>query len=63
MGGPLHALDWLRQALSSEPNTLRPGDILITGGLTAAIPVDPGDVVEAVFGDHAASVRLHRPHR
>jgi 2-keto-4-pentenoate hydratase len=63
MGDPLRALDWLREALSSKPDTLRPGDIVITGGLTAAIPVEPGDVVEAVFGDHAASVRLHRPHR
>jgi 2-keto-4-pentenoate hydratase len=62
MGDPLRALDWLRRALSGEPDTLRPGDIVLTGGLTAAIPVEPGDLVEAVFGDHAASVRLHRPH-
>jgi 2-keto-4-pentenoate hydratase len=60
MGDPLQALNWVRQALSGEPGTLRPGDIVITGGLTAAVPVEPGDVVEAVFGD-AASVRLHRP--
>jgi 2-keto-4-pentenoate hydratase len=60
MGDPLHALDWLRQALPGDPDTLRPGDIVITGGLTAAVPVGPGDVVEAVFGDYAGSVRLHR---
>jgi 2-keto-4-pentenoate hydratase len=63
MGDPLHALDWLRHAPRSDRDTLRPGDIVITGGLTAAIPVEPGDTVEAVFGDHAASVGLHRPHR
>jgi 2-keto-4-pentenoate hydratase len=62
MGGPLHALDWLRQTPRSEPDMLCPGDIVITGGLTAAIPVELGDTVEAVFGEHAASVRLYRPH-
>ena len=60
---PLRALDWLRHAPRTDPDTLRPGDIVITGDPTAAIPVEPGDTVEAVFGDHAASVRLHRPHR
>jgi len=62
MGDPLHALNWLRRALSTEPGALGPGDIVMTGGLTAAIPVEPGDVGEAVFGEHAGSVRLHRPH-
>jgi 2-keto-4-pentenoate hydratase len=60
MGDPRHALGWLRRALAGEPGTLRPGDIVITGGLTAAVPVEPGDVVEAVFGGDAGSVRLHR---
>jgi 2-keto-4-pentenoate hydratase len=62
MGDPLRALDWLRRALSAVPEALRPGDVVITGGLTAAIPIQPGDVVEAVFGDDAGSVRLQRPH-
>lgn len=62
MGDPLRALDWLSRTLSGGPDPLRPGDVVITGGLTAAVPVEPGDVVEAVFGDHAGSVRLHRPH-
>ena len=30
---------------------------VLTGGLTAAVPVEPGDTVEAVFGDFG-SVRL-----
>ena len=59
MGDPLRALDWLRRTLSDEPGALRPGDVVITGGLTAAVPVEPGDVVEAVF-DGAGSVRLQR---
>ena len=60
MGDPLRAMDWLRRTLSDEPGALRPGDVVITGGLTAAVPVELGDVVEAVFGDGAASVRLQQ---
>jgi 2-keto-4-pentenoate hydratase len=59
MGDPLHALDWLQRVLSNRPGTLRPGDVVLTGGLTAAVPIEPGDTVEAVFGD-ADSVRLRR---
>jgi 2-keto-4-pentenoate hydratase len=59
MGDPLRALDWLQRMLSDRPDGLRPGDIVLTGGLTAAIPIEPGDTVEAVFGDHHA-VRLRR---
>jgi 2-keto-4-pentenoate hydratase len=61
MGHPLQALDWLRRTLALEHHALRPGDVVITGGLTMAVPVEPGDVVEAVFGSHAVAVRLHRP--
>jgi 2-keto-4-pentenoate hydratase len=51
MGHPLRALDWLVSTLAADGELLRPGDVVITGGLTAAVPVEPGDVVEAVFGD------------
>ena len=37
---------------------LRPGDVVITGGLTAAVRLDAGDVVVADFGDGAATVGL-----
>ena len=40
--------------------SMRPGDIVLTGGLTAAVPIGPGDLVEAVFGDGIATVRLPR---
>jgi 2-keto-4-pentenoate hydratase len=60
MGHPFRALDWLQDALAAEGSELRPGDIVITGGLTAAIPIESGDVTEAIFGDGVA-IRLHRP--
>ncbi len=50
MGHPLRALEWLVSALR-DGDALRPGDVVITGGLTAAVPVEPGDRVDAVFGE------------
>jgi len=50
MGHPLRALEWLMTTLAGVGDSLRPGDVVITGGLTAAVPIEPGDVVEAVFG-------------
>jgi 2-keto-4-pentenoate hydratase len=50
MGHPLRALGWLAAAVADGDAALRAGDIVLTGGLTAAVPVDPGDTVEAVFG-------------
>jgi 2-keto-4-pentenoate hydratase len=60
MGHPLRALDWLATALVTDGRQLRPGDLVLTGGLTAAVPVEQGDVLEAVFGG-SATVRLTRP--
>lgn len=48
MGHPLRALEWLLATLDGDG--LQPGDVVITGGLTAAVPIAPGDAVEAVFG-------------
>jgi 2-keto-4-pentenoate hydratase len=60
MGHPLRALEWLVSALGDDGDALRPGDVVITGGLTAAVPVEPGDSVEAVFGT-TTTVGLVRP--
>ena len=57
MGHPLHALEWLVAALGDD--ALRPGDVVLTGGLTAAVPVEPGDTVEALFAT-AGDLRLVR---
>jgi 2-keto-4-pentenoate hydratase len=60
MGHPLLALEWLQRALAGTDDRLRAGDVVITGGLTAAVPLDEGDVVAADFGDGTATVALRR---
>jgi 2-keto-4-pentenoate hydratase len=64
MGNPLAALDWLAQELPRHGRSLSPGDVVITGGLTAAVPLEPGDLVEARFGDErhggGVTVRVSR---
>ena len=50
LGHPLQALCWLARALPQQDNTVRAGDIVITGGLTSAVPLRPGDVIRATFG-------------
>lgn len=50
-GDPLIGIAWLARQLASTGRRLSAGEIVITGGLTAAVPLDPGDHVEAVFDD------------
>ena len=57
---PRRALDWLEHAIAAQRETARPGDVVITGGVTAAVPVERGDVVEAMLGNSSVTVRLHR---
>lgn len=47
MGDPAMALLWLNEQLVRENECLRAGDTVITGGLTAAVPLGPEDVVSA----------------
>lgn len=49
--------EWLATTLPQGGGQLHSGDVVLTGGLAAAVPIGPGDVVEAVFGG-AAEVRL-----
>jgi len=60
MGHPLHALCWLAHALAQHDEIVRKGEIVITGGLTAAIPMRPGELCRAVFGKEA-QVTTHLP--
>ncbi len=60
MGDPRHALRWLAEQLSSargegEP-VLRAGDVVITGGLTQAIPLPAGAVATVRAGDASVTV-------
>ena len=59
-GPPQRALDWLQHAIAAQRETPRPGDVVITGGVTAAVPVERGDVVKAMLGNSSITVRLHR---
>jgi 2-keto-4-pentenoate hydratase len=52
-GHPALALRWLAGALHGHPRGLLPGDLVITGGLTAAVPLSPGGLVHATF-EHAS---------
>ncbi|HUB38326.1 MAG TPA: 2-keto-4-pentenoate hydratase [Streptosporangiaceae bacterium] len=55
LGSPLHAAAWLANELLSRGAQLEPGHVILTGSVTAAIPVAAGDAVTASF-DRLGSV-------
>lgn len=55
LGSPLHAAAWLASELLARGAELGPGHVILTGSITAAIPVGPGDAVTAAF-DRLGSV-------
>jgi 2-keto-4-pentenoate hydratase len=57
LGHPAAAVAWLVRSLALENEGLRAGDIVLSGGLTAAVPVKAGDVVTAT-ADRLGSVEL-----
>ena len=59
-GHPAAGVVWLVRQLAQHARHVEAGDIVITGGLTRAIPLDYGDRVEAVFDDQT-HVAVHRP--
>ena len=58
-GHPAAGVVWLVAQLALQGRQLRAGDIVITGGLTRAVPLEVGDDVEAVF-DGETRVAVHR---
>jgi len=50
MGHPARAVAWLVRRLAAEGRGLRAGQIVLSGGLSGAIPIAAGDVVTATFG-------------
>lgn len=60
MGDPLEALAWLTSALAGQPRRLRADDIVITGGLCAAVPLMVGDHVLARISDGGPVVSARR---
>nr|GLK33631.1 2-oxo-hepta-3-ene-1,7-dioic acid hydratase [Rhodococcus wratislaviensis] len=59
-GHPLHGVAWLAGELTAGGGSLHKGELIITGGLTVAIPLRPGATVAARFG-RSTTVRVHRP--
>jgi 2-keto-4-pentenoate hydratase len=57
LGHPAAAVAWLVRTLAEEDLGLREGDVVISGGLTAAVPVVTGDVVVATI-DRLGSLTL-----
>jgi 2-keto-4-pentenoate hydratase len=57
LGHPAAAVAWLVRALHTEGEGLRAGEVVFSGGLTAAAPVRPGDVVVATV-DRLGSIEL-----
>jgi 2-oxo-3-hexenedioate decarboxylase len=47
LGHPAAAVAWLVRSLATEDEGLRAGQVVLSGGLTAAVPLKPGDVVVA----------------
>jgi len=48
-GHPAAGVAWLADRLAERGLALAPGDVVITGGLTAAYAIEPGGVVAAAF--------------
>jgi 2-keto-4-pentenoate hydratase len=60
MGHPFTAFAWLADELDRRGERLRAGELILTGGLTAAVPLNPGDTVGARFGTECL-VEVRRP--
>lgn len=59
-GHPLHGVAWLAAELAGRGRGLRKGELVITGGLTAAVPLRPGRTIAARFG-RGTTVTVLRP--
>jgi 2-oxo-3-hexenedioate decarboxylase len=57
LGHPASAVAWLVRSLATENEGLRAGDVVLSGGLTAAVPLRAGDVVTAT-ADRLGSVEI-----
>jgi 2-keto-4-pentenoate hydratase len=55
MGSPLHAATWLANTLGARGVGLAAGHVILTGSITAAVPVQAGDTVTATL-DQLGSV-------
>lgn len=61
LGSPLAAVAWLAGHLSARDESLRAGEVILTGGLTRAHALNPGQTACAEFGAGLGSLLLHYP--
>lgn len=57
LGNPAAAVAWLVRSLTADGEGLAAGEVILSGGLTAAVPVADGEVVVATI-DRIGSVEL-----
>jgi 2-keto-4-pentenoate hydratase len=57
LGHPAASVAWLVRSLAAEGEGLRAGQVILSGGLTAAVAVKPGDVIVASI-DRLGSIEL-----
>ena len=50
MGNPARAVAWLAGRLADFDDGMRAGELVMTGGITAAIDMEPGDLYDVQFG-------------
>lgn len=50
MGHPARAVSWLANRLDKRDDVLQAGELVMTGGITAAIDIESGDVYNVTFG-------------
>lgn len=55
MGNPARAVAWLANALAMYDITLKKGEVILSGALSAAVPIEAGDTFTADFA-HIGSV-------
>ena len=60
-GHPALGVVWLAEQLAGRGQALEPGDLVITGGLTSAHPLEPGHSISASFGDGRWRAEVRRP--
>jgi 2-keto-4-pentenoate hydratase len=49
LGHPARAVAWLARTLAVRGRGLRAGQVVLSGGLTSAVPLGPGDLLTATF--------------
>ena len=59
MGDPAVAVAWLANCLGSRGERLRAGWLVLSGGLTAPVPLEPGQAVSGRKLDGLGSVEVY----